>query len=261
MPYTNNNLVALAGLLLATGAATAGEVSLGEFRSSTTLAELLGAESAANFENVVEPDEEIEWELYVPANYDPDSPAGLIVYVSPKDSGAMPARWKPVMDENNLIWIGANDSGNRVRVARRVSYALVAPAVAAATYEVDESRVYVSGFSGGGRVASMIAPEYAQIFRGAIYICGVNFWGNRKPARIEEVRKNRYVFVTGRKDFNRDETRDAHRKYRRAGVNKVLLMDISGMDHTMPSAEKFAEAIAFLDDDTANAPPPELAED
>jgi hypothetical protein len=29
-------------------------------------------------------------------------------------------------------------------------------------------------------------------------------------------------------------------------------MDISGMDHTIPSAEKFAEAIAFLDDEVTS---------
>ena len=72
------------------------------------------------------------------------------------------------------------------------------------------------------------------------------------PAQIEKVRANRYVFVTGRKDFNRDETRDVHRKYRRAGVSNLLLMDISGMDHTIPSAEKFADAIAFLDDEVTS---------
>jgi hypothetical protein len=243
------NLLIISGLLLAYGSALAGEIPLGEIRSSSTLVELLGAESARHLESVVDPDETIEWELYVPENYDPDTPAGLVVYVSPMDSGAIPGRWKSVMDDNNLIWIGANHSGNRVKAARRVSFALFAPVVAAGTYKIDESRVYLSGFSGGGRVASIIAPEYSHIFGGAIYICGVNFWGKRKPKQMEEVRENRYVFVTGRKDFNRTETRDVHRMYRRAGVNNVLLMDISGMDHTIPSAAKFAEAIIFLDDE------------
>jgi poly(3-hydroxybutyrate) depolymerase len=171
-----------------------------------------------------------------------------MVYISPMDSGEIPGRWKEVMDAGNLIWIGANKSGNRIRVARRVTYAMVAPAVVARSYKVDSSRVYVSGFSGGGRVASMVAPEYAQLFKGAVFICGVEFWGSRKPAQLDAVKANRYVFLTGKKDFNRGETRSAHRSYRRAGVDDVLLMDISGMDHSLPSAVKFAEAIAFLDD-------------
>jgi len=242
------NLVLALGLLLPAAATLADGARVGEFTVSATLLELLGEESASRFEGVVEPDEAIEWEIYVPESYDPAEPAGLMVYISPMDSGGIPGSWKEVMDAGNLIWIGAIRSGNERRVARRVTYAMVAPAVIARDYKVDSARVYVSGFSGGGRVASMVAPEYPQVFKGAIFICGVNFWGSRKPAQLDAVKSNRYVFLTGKKDFNRGETRSAHRSYRRAGVENVLLMDISGMDHSLPSALKFGEAIMFLDD-------------
>jgi hypothetical protein len=238
----------LLACLLLPAVAVADDVALGEFSVSATLPELVGADSASRFEGVVDPDDVIEWELFVPESYDPDVPAGLMVYVSPSDSGQIPEGWKDVMEANNLIWIGANRSGNRIRVARRVTYAMVAPAVVARAYQVESSRVYVSGFSGGGRVASMVAPEYPQVFKGAIFICGVNFWGNRKPSQLDAVQANRYVFLTGRKDFNRDETRSAYRSYKKAGAENVLLMDISGMDHRNPSAERLADAIAFLDD-------------
>ena len=234
--------------LLLPAVAVADDVALGEFSVSATLLELVGVESASRYEGVVEPDEAIEWQIYVPESYDPAEPAGLMVYISPMDTGRIPGAWKDVMAASNLIWIGANRSGNQVRVARRVSYAMVAPAVLARHYQVDSSRVYVSGFSGGGRVASMVAPEYPQVFKGAIFICGVNSWGNREPALLETVQANRYVFLTGRKDFNRRETRTAYRSYQRAGVEGVLLMDISGMDHRNPPAAKLTEAIAFLDD-------------
>jgi len=170
-----------------------------------------------------------------------------MVYVSPSDSGRIPEGWKDVMDVNNMIWIAANRSGNRTRVARRVSYALFAPAVVARDYEINIARVFVSGFSGGGRVASMVAPEYPTVFKGAIFICGVNFWGNREPDQLGVVQANRYVFLTGREDFNRDETRSAYKSYKKAGAENVLLMDIGGMDHRNPSAKRLAEAIAFLD--------------
>ena len=94
---------------------------VGEFMVSATLPELLGEESASRFEGVVEPDEAIEWQVYVPESYDREAPAGLMVYISPMDSGEIPGRWKEVMDAGNLIWIGANKSGNRIRVARRVT--------------------------------------------------------------------------------------------------------------------------------------------
>ncbi len=243
------NLLLACGLLFSAAPALADGAQLGEFSVSATLPELVGTESASRFEGVVALDETIEWEMYVPETYDPEAPAGLMVYISPMDTGRISEGWKDVMESSNLIWIGANQSGNRIRVARRVTYAMVAPAVVARDYQVDATRVYVSGFSGGGRVASMVAPEYPQVFKGAIFICGVNFWGNRKPAQLGAVQANRYVFLTGRKDFNRDETRSAYRSYRKAGAENVLLMDISGMDHRNPSAGKLAEAITFLDDD------------
>jgi predicted peptidase len=248
MAKSIRNLFLACGLLFQAAAILADGARIGSFSVSATLPELVGTESAARFEDVVEADESIEWEIYVPESYDPDKPAGLIVFISPTDSGRMPARWKDVMETSNVIWIGANDSGNRIQAARRATYAMVAPAVVAREYRVDAARVYISGFSGGGRVASMVAPEYPQVFKGAVFICGVNSWDNRTRAQLDAVQANRYVFLTGTKDFNRRETRSVHRSYRRAGVKNVLLMDISGMDHSLPSAPKFAEAIAYLDD-------------
>jgi dienelactone hydrolase len=241
------NLLVVYACLATIGSAAADEPLRGAFSVTAKLPELIGDEAAARFESVVEPDEAIEWELYVPESYSAERPAGLIVYVSPTDSGHIPEGWPDVLEAANLIWIGANRSGNRIRVARRVTYAMVAPAVAARDYRIDSSRVYVSGFSGGGRVASMVAPEYANVFTGALYICGVNPWGDRKPARMDSVQSNRYVFLTGRKDFNRAETRSVYRSYRRAGVENVLLIDIPGMDHSLPSPARLAGALGFLD--------------
>jgi dienelactone hydrolase len=241
------NLLILVVALIVGGIALAEGPPRGAFSMSASLPELIGEEAAARFESVVAPDEAIEWELYVPASYNPEIPPGLLVYISPSDSGELPEGWQAVLDEANLVWIGANDSGNRVQVARRATYAMVAPALAARDYPIDSSRVYVSGFSGGGRVASMIAPDYPHVFRGAIYICGVNPWDKRESERADTVRANRYVFLTGRKDFNRRETRSVHRAYKRAGVENALLMDIPGMDHSLPSPAKLAEALRFLD--------------
>jgi dienelactone hydrolase len=241
------NLLILCVALTFVGVAFAEGPPRGAHRVTASLPEIIGEEAAARFESVVEPDEAIEWELYVPESYTPERPPGLLVYVSPTDSGRLPEGWQVVLDAANVVWIGANRSGNRVRVARRATYAMVAPAVAARDYRIDSSRVYISGFSGGGRVASMIAPDYPHVFRGALYICGVNPWDDRDPERADAVQANRYVFLTGRKDFNRGETRSVHRAYRRAGVENALLMDIPGMDHSLPSPEKLAEALDYLD--------------
>jgi len=239
--------VLLFTVLMLAAAASRAETLRGEVRLAATAAELVGDDAAGRFGSALDPQEAIEWQLYVPGHYDAGKPAGLLVFISPTDSGGPPGAYKALLDAHNLIWIGANRSGNRVRVARRVSLALLATALADREYRIDAARVYVAGFSGGGRTASAVAPEYAQLFRGAIYICGVDFWGGRKPARLDQVRENRYVFVTGSRDFNRAETRKVHRAYRHADVDNVLLLDITGMDHRMPSIENLEVAITFLD--------------
>ena len=62
------------------------------------------------------------------------------------------------------------------------------------TYEINQDRIYLAGFSGGGRVASIVAAEYPHIFKDAIYTSGVNFWNKIASRNIEQIRRNAYVF-------------------------------------------------------------------
>jgi hypothetical protein len=218
-----------------------------EYTRTATTADLVDESSLAFFGGVIDADTPIEWQLYVPASYDPGRPVGLMVYVSPTSSGRIPPGWKPVMAEKNLIWIAANKSGNRIASVRRGSFALLATVLAKREYAIDRNRIYISGLSGGGRIASVVAPQYAQLFKGAVYNCGVNFWGDETPKLMEQVKANRYVFVTGSKDFNRRETRKIFGAYRKAGVENIKLLDIEHMSHSNPDALNFAAAIDYLD--------------
>ena len=169
--------------------AATGGMRTGEFRLTLTLAELVGADSARNAGKIIVPDEAITWDIYVPENYQPEKPAGLMVYISPTSSGEIPRGWKSVMHERNMIWIAARNSGNRVLVSRRVVFAIVAPTLAGKYYKIDRERIYLSGLSGGGKVASMVATEHAQLFKGAIYNCGVDFSDKHPPGQFELIKQ------------------------------------------------------------------------
>ncbi len=152
----------------------------GKFTITMTSGELLG-QAAEKIVSVISVDEAITWEVFVPEGYSVESPAGIVVYVSPSQSGTPPRGWSSVMDEHNLIWISANKSGNRVLVPRRVLKAILALRAIQHEYVLDETRIYVAGFSGGGKVASMIATDYADTFDGGFFICGVGFWDVGEP--------------------------------------------------------------------------------
>ncbi len=223
----------------------------GEFVLTSTLTDILGAPGAAQLEAIYPPGEPIRWDVFVPETYDAAAPAGLLVYISPTVSGRLPDRWGRVLAEHNLIWVSANDGGNAENVQRRALFAVISPTLIGSQYALDRDRMYVSGLSGGGKMASMVATDHAQLFSGAIFICGVEFW-DAEPRQLDRVRRNRYVFVTGEHDQALRPTRRTFGRYRKAGVSGVKLMEIDGMGHENPDPARLAEAIEFLDgaDDT-----------
>jgi hypothetical protein len=139
---------------------------VGSFVVTTSAAAILGEEAAENFAAIVSADEQIEWEFTVPENYDPENPPGLLVYISPSNSGYIPRGWGRLTTSKNLIWVAANNSSNQVQVARRITYALLAVGLAGDRYKIDNERIYLSGFSGGARVSGLLAPSYPGVFRG-----------------------------------------------------------------------------------------------
>ena len=68
-----------AALLLAAAATSSAKTLRGELGLSATAHELLGNDAAALFGSAIDPEEVVEWELYVPRDYGPGSPAGLLV--------------------------------------------------------------------------------------------------------------------------------------------------------------------------------------
>jgi hypothetical protein len=214
---------------------------------ASTFVELAGESTAGQVESVLLPHENIQWQMYVPSTYDRARPAGLLVYVSPTQSGEIPAGWSEVLDRHNVIWIAADRSGNNEPVARRILLALLAPTAARKHYAIDAERIYISGLSGGGKTASMIATDQAQLFRGGIYNCGVEVWDSDEPLRLDLMRQNRYVFVTGTYDQALEPTKRAYRAYRKAGVENSKLMVIRHMTHRNPDSYEFEEALQYLD--------------
>jgi predicted esterase len=210
----------------------AAEVRTGNLVLETTLPDLVGEQMAGRIEPFIPLDETVQWVTFVPSAYDPARPPGLLVYISPTQSGRVPRGWKDVLEAHNLIWVAANRSGNRELVTRRVLLATLAVEVAGRHYEIDTERIYVSGLSGGGKTASMVATDYPRLFRGAIYNCGVEVWDVDMPRHIEQIRQNRFVFVTGTYDQALEPTKRAHRTYVDAGIEHSKLSDEFGATGT-----------------------------
>ena len=159
----------------------------------------------------------------------------------------MPEGWEAALDRYNLVWVGAKDAGNEVHVARRVICALLAPLIAAQVVAIDPSRIFLSGFSGGGRVASMMMPLYPGRFAGALFICGANPLFVVSPEGVSGLDHRPLVFLTGTGDFNLEDTRLAVSTFQQAGLSRAELVVVEGLGHALPAGPDFEAAVGRFD--------------
>ena len=211
------------------------------------LSNLISAENIVPYLAYFKKDETVSWQVTLPANHEAQSPQGLLVYISPQDSGGIYEMWKPLLIEKNLIWISADKGGNDFTAQRRVLQALLAVQLAAKNYKLDKQRIYVTGFSGGGRVTSMIAPLYPEAFTGSIFMGGANYWGSRLPEKFSLMRNKSYVFINGENDFNLKESKKVSEKFKQAGLSNVEFFEVPGLGHMPPDTKWLGAAIDYLD--------------
>lgn len=197
----------------------------------------------------------------LPRGYDPLRPAGLLIWISPIDDGRPPEAFERTLDEHNVICVGVDHGGNARHRANRYQLAFDALATVQERYHVDPRRVYVTGMSGGGRIASDLAACAPEFFDGAVCLVGVHCFRNvplgnglYKPAgfappsgaRAPLARRTPIAVITGRKDYNYDEIASAVRLFSRDGWT-VRLFEDEDMAHEMPSPERFLAAFEWVD--------------
>jgi hypothetical protein len=192
------------------------------------------------------------FDVNVPAGYDGTVAYGLVVHTDAGSTGN-PYVYKDLMGPRKLIWIGATKVSNDRNVACRFGLALDAVWNMTRRYKIDPKRIYATGMSGGGRCASMIAPTYADVFTGGgLYVVGCNqpTWPNEKQVGkpIHELALgHRYAFLTGEKDFNRQDTKGVFEAYRAQGFKHVECFDAPGMGHEFAPPEWYAKGLDFVD--------------
>ncbi len=241
------HLLCATALVFASVAAADEKPKTGFFKSVVMPAELLGEQGAQNVAEMLPPDDEISYQLYVPRNYDPEKPAGLVVFIGTKTYGGTPRKWNDVLIDSNLISVGANDTGNDAPVAERMMKAMLAPQFVARTYKIDPERVYIVGYSDGSKTAMRVAVAQPEVFKGGVYIAGAVFWGDKQPPKLEQVKQNRHAFLIGTLDHQLKETRRVYNAYKAAGLPQVTLITVHNLRHTLPGKSYFGQAIAYLD--------------
>ncbi|MCC7408721.1 MAG: hypothetical protein IT442_11665 [Phycisphaeraceae bacterium] len=210
-----------------------------------------------------------ESRIYLPADGRVDARWGMVVWISPSnDDDLLSATYRRVFQRLRLIVITPLSAGNEAPVARRLSLALRCAEYAKKTYELDPQRFYIAGFSGGGRCASWLGVLYPDLFRGAMPICGCDYFrpmpvpnnpGKLWPADyrpppgnlLRLAKKNvRFALLTAEHDANRLQTKTLYSQgFLRDRFEHVTYLEAPNLGHEPPLAGWLERGLAVMEGD------------
>jgi hypothetical protein len=206
--------------------------------------------------------------VHVPPGYSEQMRYGLVVFI---DSGdrveEMPAGWAAVLDARHLLFIAPQNAGNHQGTARRLGLGVLAASEMLKHYHIDRERIYISGYSGGARIAELLGFFQSDLFRGTIQNCGAEFYQHVPqvyatsqvdaegvpflfPATEREIhgaRRVRFALITGTEDFRRGNILDIYNGgFAKAGF-QARLFDVPGMGHDTADATTLNAVLGFLE--------------
>lgn len=210
--------------------------------------------------------EKERFNVYVPKSYKRSKKKfGLFVWIAPSYDGRPPPIWRSRFDKLKLIAIGADRSGNERQTPVRIGLALDAVHNAIQQYRIDSKRVYVGGFSGGGRISTFLTMQYPEIFHGGLYLGGCDFYRNvlvpggkgeawqgliskPKDDRLKAVReKTRHVYLVGAKDEVIKQMKAVKDCALKDGFVFVKYTEMKGLGHRIPDGKWFERSIKYMD--------------
>ncbi len=212
--------------------------------------------------------------VFVPKTYKKrKSPFGLVVNIQAVPLiGLIPDGWQPVLEKRNLLFIAPFYAGNDRADIDRTSLAVLSALLMMRDYDIDPKRVYISGLSGGARIASLAAFLQSDIFKGSIQSCGSNF---AKPVVFPKGRgfdtsnipyvleffkhteetsrakeRVKFCLITGTYDFRRFEVMAIYEQGFEKEKYKCKLFDIPEMGHDNCPPQTLEKVLDYLDGKT-----------
>lgn len=186
------------------------------------------------------------YQLYVPAAPKKPDAWPLVLFISP---GAKPmglSAWKEVCDKEGILFCSPYNAGNGVPAGQRTRIVLDVLDDVRRNFPIDPDQTYLTGFSGGGRMACAIGLALPECFGGIAPVCGTNPLSRIAHLRHRAEERLSLAFITGEKDGNRKENEAfMHPWMEDLGIRSKLWV-VPGMGHEIPGAKVTVEVYAFL---------------
>jgi hypothetical protein len=180
----------------------------------------------------------ISYALYLPKNYSAALKFPAIIAFDPKGNGILPLeKYKDLADKYGYILMGSNDSRNGLDMNTTSNIIDALFSETSGPYSIDSTRIYVMGFSGGARIASMIGLYQGGV--AGIIGCGAGFPSINQPARFMPD----YISIAGTADFNMNELISLDKQLEEAKFTHASIL-FNGR-HAWPPAEVMENAFIW----------------
>ena len=137
----------------------------------------------AEFEN--------ESTVYIPDNYDPRVPHGLVLWLPAPDDKSLTEtvrRWKPWCDRTHLILVAPRPRDDKRWDRGEVDFLRKLVDSVRQSYPTDATRIVVHGYQAGGVVAYMLGMNHRDLFR-AIAVVDASFPSRFTVPPVEPVQR------------------------------------------------------------------------
>jgi hypothetical protein len=173
---------------------------------------------------------------YLPVGYDPARPAPLVVFFDSHARGKDPVKhYKDLADQFQTILVGSNASRNGQQPPQSLQIYDELMRDVRAKFAVDEGRITASGFSGGARVAAMVAQNRGEVKN--VIACSAGF----QPRQGDRFN---YYAIVGWEDFNLGELQQLEGFLDGTAQKHVVAYWEGG--HEWPPVEVMREAFDFV---------------
>ncbi len=179
--------------------------------------------------------------LYLPDEYSPQIKWPILFAFDPGGRGDIPLKYfKDAAEKYNYLLVGSNNAKNGPwePIIRAMS-AMYSDA--RLRFSIDESQIFVTGFSGGSRAASLFSHVIQKPVAGIIG-CGAGIAAHLKPENIEAAA---YCGIVGIMDFNYKEMEGLESQLEKQDITHRILL-FSGK-HAWPPPEICTLAIEWME--------------
>lgn len=202
--------------------------------------------------------------VHVPESYAGKEAFGVLAFIAPSDAVVLPEGWDAVLKEQKLICLAPQKAGNSHPVSRRAGLTVAGILKLQEIYRIAPNRIYVTGVSGGGRVAVRLAFFHPELISGALPIGGADF--SETVPKVHATQADEYgtvpvdpmlalmtrvkvpfALITGDQDPRRGNLLDLYEGGFQKRNFRAKLMDLPGVGHAPCDAATLSQALDFVE--------------